>query len=269
MLILVDYENVHTSGMTGFSALSSEDTVVIFYGNAIKSIPFDLHIEIMNSKVTTEYIKVNKVGKNYLDFQLASHLGYCIGKGYNGQIFIISKDTGYDSIVDLWTEKGCQILRAESIDAAVKKLVTPQNAKEEAKTATKKASSSKKTASNTKKVPEEKPADAKTESKTKKQTASTDNSATNKKAVSADNGQAAKTTTQAMPDKFPESFRKKVRTAVKGDQITASHYTNIYKFMLECATVTDYKSRLVQSIGKNKGREVFAHTQDIYTEFHK
>lgn len=242
MLILVDYENVHTSGMTGFSALSPEDTVVIFYGNAIKSIPFDLHIEIMNSKVTTEYIKVNKVGKNYLDFQLASHLGYCIGKGYNGQIFIISKDTGYDSIVDLWTEKGCQILRAESIDAAVKKLVTPQNAKEEAKTATKKASSSKKTASNTKKAPEEKPAD---------------------------NDQAAKTTTQAMPDKFPESFRKKVRTAVKGDQITASHYTNIYKFMLECATVTDYKSRLVQSIGKNKGREVFAHTQDIYTEFHK
>lgn len=242
MLILVDYENVHTSGMTGFSALSPEDTVVIFYGNAIKSIPFDLHIEIMNSKVTTEYIKVNKVGKNYLDFQLASHLGYCIGKGYNGQIFIISKDTGYDSIVDLWTEKGCQILRAESIDAAVKKLVTPQNAKEEAKTATKKASSSKKTASNTEEAPEEKPAD---------------------------NGQAAKTTTQAMPDKFPESFRKKVRTAVKGDQITASHYTNIYKFMLECATVTDYKSRLVQSIGKNKGREVFAHTQDIYTEFHK
>lgn len=242
MLILVDYENVHTSGMTGFSALSPEDTVVIFYGNAIKSIPFDLHIEIMNSKVTTEYIKVNKVGKNYLDFQLASHLGYCIGKGYNGQIFIISKDTGYDSIVDLWTEKGCQILRAESIDAAVKKLVTPQNAKEKAKTATKKASSSKKTASNTEEAPEEKPAD---------------------------NGQAAKTTTQAMPDKFPESFRKKVRTAVKGDQITASHYTNIYKFMLECATVTDYKSRLVQSIGKNKGREVFAHTQDIYTEFHK
>ena len=242
MLILVDYENVHTSGMTGFSALSPEDTVVIFYGNAIKSIPFDLHIEIMNSKVTTEYIKVNKVGKNYLDFQLASHLGYCIGKGYNGQIFIISKDTGYDSIVDLWTEKGCQILRAESIDAAVKKLVTPQNAKEKAKTATKKASSSKKTASNTEEAPEEKPAD---------------------------NNQAAKTTTQAMPDKFPESFRKKVRTAVKGDQITASHYTNIYKFMLECATVTDYKSRLVQSIGKNKGREVFAHTQDIYTEFHK
>lgn len=269
MLILVDYENVHTGGMTGFSSLSPEDTVVIFYGSVIKSIPFDLHIEIMNSKVTTEYIKVNKVGKNYLDFQLASHLGYCIGQGFNGQILIISKDTGYDSIVDLWTEKGCKILRSDSIESAVKKLVPPQDTKAVAKTNTKKTTSSKKTATKAKKPTEDEPVATKADSKSNKQTASTSNNATKDNTVSADNGQNSKAATQPVPDKFPESFRKKVRTAVKEDQITASHYTNIYKFMLECATVADYKSRLIQAIGKKKGPAVFEHTRDIYAEFHK
>ena len=36
---------------------------------------------MMASKAAIEYIETHKVAKNYLDFQLATYLGFLIGKG--------------------------------------------------------------------------------------------------------------------------------------------------------------------------------------------
>ena len=52
-----------------------------------------------------EYIETHKVAKNYLDFQLATYLGFLIGKGEKGPVYIISQDTGFDSIVDFCAEE--------------------------------------------------------------------------------------------------------------------------------------------------------------------
>ena len=80
-IYLVDYENVHNDGVTDIQKLSASDRVVIFYGDSIKSIPFETHVEMMASKAAIEYIETHKVAKNYLDFQLATYLGFLIGKG--------------------------------------------------------------------------------------------------------------------------------------------------------------------------------------------
>ena len=101
-IYLVDYENVHNDGVTDIQKLSASDRVVIFYGDSIKSIPFETHVEMMASKAAIEYIETHKVAKNYLDFQLATYLGFLIGKGEKGPVYIISQDTGFDSIVDFW-----------------------------------------------------------------------------------------------------------------------------------------------------------------------
>ena len=101
-IYLVDYENVHNDGVTDIKKLSASDRVVIFYGDSIKSIPFETHVEMMASKAVIEYIETHKVAKNYLDFQLATYLGFLIGKGEKGPVYIISQDTGFDSIVDFW-----------------------------------------------------------------------------------------------------------------------------------------------------------------------
>ena len=78
-IYLVDYENVHNDGVTDIKKLSASDRVVIFYGDSIKSIPFETHVEMMASKAAIEYIETHKVAKNYLDFQLATYLGFLIG----------------------------------------------------------------------------------------------------------------------------------------------------------------------------------------------
>ena len=121
-IYLVDYENVHNDGMTDIKTLSPSDRVVIFYGDNIKSIPFETHVEMMESKAAIEYIETHKVAKNYLDFQLATYLGFLIGKGEKGPVYIISHDTGFDSIVDFWNGRNIRAYRLPSIAA----LTAPQ-----------------------------------------------------------------------------------------------------------------------------------------------
>lgn len=114
-IYLVDYENVHNDGVTDIQKLSASDRVVIFYGDSIKSIPFETHVEMMASKAVIEYIETHKVAKNYLDFQLATYLGFLIGKGEKGPVYIISQDTGFDSIVDFWRGRNIEAFRQPSI----------------------------------------------------------------------------------------------------------------------------------------------------------
>ena len=114
-IYLVDYENVHNDGVTDIKKLSASDRVVIFYGDSIKSIPFETHVEMMASKAVIEYIETHKVAKNYLDFQLATYLGFLIGKGEKGPVYIISQDTGFDSIVDFWRGRNIEAFRQPSI----------------------------------------------------------------------------------------------------------------------------------------------------------
>lgn len=112
---LVDYENVSVLGVDGVKDLKASDKVYIFYGENIKTIPFDKSIELVKSKAQIEFIETKKVGKNYLDFQLATYLGYLIGNGEKGNVRIISKDTGFDSIVDFWKARNINICRKSSI----------------------------------------------------------------------------------------------------------------------------------------------------------
>lgn len=54
----------------------------------------------MNSKAKYEYFATHKVGKNYLDFQLATFLGYRIAQGGTGNVVII---TGIQALTVLLT----------------------------------------------------------------------------------------------------------------------------------------------------------------------
>ena len=114
-LYLIDFENVHDSGLNGINALTDQDEVSIFYSNKSEHMSFDTHVNIMKSEARIKYIKLRRSAKNYLDFQLCTHLGYLIGSQTEGPFFIISKDTGYDSIIDYWRDHGITVTRQPSI----------------------------------------------------------------------------------------------------------------------------------------------------------
>ena len=126
-LFLVDYENVSDAGVVGVDTLTESDTVIIFYGSKVKSVAYESLIAITNSKASIEHLKAEKTAKNYLDFQLTTYLGYKLGKENFNEIFVISKDSGFDAVVDFWSEKGYTIKRQEAIVVAEKPEATPED----------------------------------------------------------------------------------------------------------------------------------------------
>ena len=99
---LLDYENVHFSGLEGVENLTSRDTVVMFYGNDASTLPMDLHIKIVESGAKLSYIKIEKMAKNYLDFQLSAISGYLVATTDQTDFIVVSNDKGFDSVLDLW-----------------------------------------------------------------------------------------------------------------------------------------------------------------------
>ena len=101
-IFLIDFENVHSEGMNGVDHLSDTDEVVIFYSSNADSISFDILHKLMFCKSKLSYYRIKRGGKNALDFQLSCYLGFRIHKDPDAEFYIISKDSGYDFIMDFW-----------------------------------------------------------------------------------------------------------------------------------------------------------------------
>lgn len=99
---LIDYENVKSEGIKGIAQLSEEDRVVIFYSHNADTITFEAMDMIFNSKAQVSKYKILCGGKNALDFQLSTYLGYLIQEAKDSYFYIISKDNGFKHVVDFW-----------------------------------------------------------------------------------------------------------------------------------------------------------------------
>ena len=153
---LVDYENVHADGLRGIASLSERDKVIIFYSENAETMTFGLHRRLGESKADVSYQKVSVGGKNALDFQLCTYLGYLIAKNeqsgevpyidldyyYTGEeygkqpgdtYYIVSGDQDYAVIVGYWARRKISVSVIPEISATS---VSPQSpAPEKAKSA--------------------------------------------------------------------------------------------------------------------------------------
>ena len=152
---LVDYENTGIRGITGVEELSQEDRLIIFYGPRTGSVPFEDLVKITSTRAKLEFIRTTKTAKNYLDFQLTTYLGYLVAKAVelsqegadaSNEVMIISRDAGFDAVVDFWSEKGISISRFHNLARQIlpdeKKTRTKATASAETKKTTKKATGS-------------------------------------------------------------------------------------------------------------------------------
>ena len=104
----VDFENVHEAGLKGIENLSRDDTIYIFYSTVCCKLP----MEILNeNSATVKTLSVN-TGKQALDIQLSSYLGYCLNAEKTGKnkqsvnFYIVSNDTDFDKIISFWSTQG-------------------------------------------------------------------------------------------------------------------------------------------------------------------
>lgn len=119
---LIDYENVHVSGMNGFSGLTADDKVVIFYSDNSDSLTFELHQQLMSSSCNVEYHKAETGSKNALDFQLSSYLGYIIKENESipdNKFFIVTKDNGFSVLCTYWKKKNISVKIINSLACGI------------------------------------------------------------------------------------------------------------------------------------------------------
>lgn len=114
-IYLIDYENTGVKGLYGIEKLQEDDLIVVFYGPKTGAVPFDDHVRISSAVSHVEYIKTSKTAKNYLDFQLTTYLGYLVAHTGIKEYCVVSKDSGYDSVVDFWKTRGLSVERREAI----------------------------------------------------------------------------------------------------------------------------------------------------------
>ena len=91
MIVLVDFENVDERGLSGVETLRESDRIIIFH-NGTNKMTFGMHKKLASAKCTSEYIELKRNGRNALDFQLTTYLGYLIAQNPNERFQIISGD---------------------------------------------------------------------------------------------------------------------------------------------------------------------------------
>lgn len=99
---LIDFENVHSAGLSGIERLTEKDCVYIFYSINSNSITFEAHELLMSSKARIVPLLISCGGKNALDFQLSSFIGYLAGASEDRELFVISLDKGYCFVQTFW-----------------------------------------------------------------------------------------------------------------------------------------------------------------------
>lgn len=110
---LVDTENVGSTWKDLLPAKTQDDQILLFYTENSPYMSYtDLQM-ILQYPNQFELIRCNP-GKNGLDFQLVSYLGYLLCGSPESRFVIISNDNGFDAVVKFWTDKGMSILRGNT-----------------------------------------------------------------------------------------------------------------------------------------------------------
>lgn len=115
-VFLIDSENLPNYWVRALDTLTENDVVYVFYSDNSKPFsPFDVDL-ITQSRCLVKFIKVHLTGEcNALDFQLVSELGFMLHSSNEGQYFIVSRDKGFDSVVEYWCNKGYDLRRVERL----------------------------------------------------------------------------------------------------------------------------------------------------------
>ena len=128
--ILMDYENVQPDNFSLLGEIEpsiAEFDVLVFVGAKQATISFDFALSIQNMGIKAAYVKCSVTQKNAADFLLSFHLGRLIQIDPDGYFHILSKDTGFDSLVTHLREQKHKVHRLVDISEIfiVSKYVKP------------------------------------------------------------------------------------------------------------------------------------------------
>lgn len=250
-IFLIDTENVGWQGIRGSESLSSSDEVYLFTTdvfNASKSFSLEIIKIFLSSCAKFSFINIGKTNalKNYLDFQLCTFLGSFMERNQDAQAVIVSKDKGYQSVVDYWHHNNREVYLAPDIKTHMSK--SRNNCSLEKK---------------------HNAAPIKTNVQEKKTNQSSLNKQALKKIPKAnnDNLKLFKVPKEEVEKKeAPSKYRKHIRNTIKKHypKLSASSVNKRVNRLKEIKNPDKLKKNCISLFGKTKGDTIYA---EIFTKF--
>lgn len=117
---LVDTENVGTAWKELLPQKGAKDVIILFYTEHSPGISYG-DLNVIREYPSSFDMILCYPGKNGLDFQMVSYLGYLIKTAPKSEYIIVSNDTGYDAVVKFWSEREIEVCRRSKSE-----LLTPK-----------------------------------------------------------------------------------------------------------------------------------------------
>lgn len=122
---LIDTENVRTVWTLLLDRMSLNDKIYVFYTMNSGNVSYEDLNGVISSGKNVELIQCH-TGKNGLDFQLVSYLGYLIRNNENADYCIISDDNGYDAVIKFWEGREVKVSRKTAFQVSGKQAKAPK-----------------------------------------------------------------------------------------------------------------------------------------------
>ena len=111
--VLIDHENVHLEALAGLDA--EHFKVLLFVGASQNKLAYELAAAVQKMGSRAEYVKISGNGSNALDFHIAFYIGQLVAQEPTAYFHIISKDTGFDPLIQHLRGKKISVARSSSI----------------------------------------------------------------------------------------------------------------------------------------------------------
>ena len=112
--VLIDFENVKPDSLAGLDA--DHFRVLIFVGASQTRIDLELAVAMQALGSRAQYVRIAGNGSNALDFHIAFYIGHLAASDPTGHFHIISKDAGFDPLIQHLKAKRVSVVRSRSID---------------------------------------------------------------------------------------------------------------------------------------------------------
>lgn len=111
--ILIDFENIQPDSFTGLEA--DHFKVLLFVGANQSKVSVDMAAALQPLGTRVDYVRITGNGRNALDFHIAFHIGRLSVEDAGSFFHIISKDTGFDPLIQHLKERKIRAARCAAV----------------------------------------------------------------------------------------------------------------------------------------------------------
>jgi hypothetical protein len=110
--VFVDFENVHEIDLAIIGSKAVSFTLLL--GSRQTKLDVSLVEKLLEHAASVQWVRLTSAGKDALDFTLAYYVGRAVAADPTGYFHIVSKDTGYDPLIEHLRSKHVRACRHDS-----------------------------------------------------------------------------------------------------------------------------------------------------------